>query len=183
VRYATEWFSTDPTPHQPAAKAGEPVPKPAAAAPSPNPAEPAAKATEPSTKPLEAQPAESGISPQKPGVVIPSAFETRNAGDTIEVEPVVLPSGDAINLNIVPQIVRLAGEREIKGTVRQPTFETQKFTTSACVKDGHPLLLGTLNPPWQNGIVAEQPQHRIWLDFLTCQVLSKDGSPLHTQKP
>ncbi|MFL6584015.1 MAG: Amuc_1098 family type IV pilus outer membrane protein [Chthoniobacterales bacterium] len=39
----------------------------------------------------------------------PSAFETRNTGVTLEVEPVVGPDGITIDLNLVPQVVEFEG--------------------------------------------------------------------------
>src|SRR6202035_5304974 len=39
----------------------------------------------------------------------PTAFETRNTGVTLEVEPVVGPDGATIDLNLVPQVVEFEG--------------------------------------------------------------------------
>src|SRR5436853_7569333 len=39
----------------------------------------------------------------------PTAFETRNTGVTLEVEPVVGPDGVTIDLNLVPQVVEFEG--------------------------------------------------------------------------
>lgn len=39
----------------------------------------------------------------------PTAFETRNTGVTLEVEPVVGPDGYTIDLNLVPQVVEFEG--------------------------------------------------------------------------
>src|SRR5438445_8505629 len=39
----------------------------------------------------------------------PTAFETRNTGVTLEVEPVVGPDGTTIDLNLVPQVVEFEG--------------------------------------------------------------------------
>ncbi|MEP6820762.1 MAG: Amuc_1098 family type IV pilus outer membrane protein [Chthoniobacterales bacterium] len=43
------------------------------------------------------------------GPSTPSAFETRNTGVTLEVEPVVGPDGVTIDLNLVPQVVEFEG--------------------------------------------------------------------------
>ncbi|MEO5720477.1 MAG: Amuc_1098 family type IV pilus outer membrane protein [Chthoniobacterales bacterium] len=43
------------------------------------------------------------------GPATPSAFETRNTGVTLEVEPVVGPDGVTIDLNLVPQVVEFEG--------------------------------------------------------------------------
>src|SRR5438477_4138242 len=39
----------------------------------------------------------------------PQTFETRNTGVTLEVEPVVGPDGQTIDLNLVPQVVEFEG--------------------------------------------------------------------------
>ncbi|MDQ6765749.1 MAG: type II and III secretion system protein [Verrucomicrobiota bacterium] len=43
------------------------------------------------------------------GPSTPTAFETRNTGVTLEVEPVVGPDGVTIDLNLVPQVVEFEG--------------------------------------------------------------------------
>ena len=64
--------------------------------------------------------------------VIATSIETRNTGDTIEIEPVIGPDGKTIDLNLVPQTVHYVGDRMIPGPnpIGQPVFETQKVTTS-----------------------------------------------------
>ena len=63
-----------------------------------------------------------------------TAFETRNTGTTVEVEPVIAPDGRFVEINIVPQIVRLAGMLKADGIAAkyppQPLFTTRKLTTS-----------------------------------------------------
>src|SRR5437588_2055342 len=49
----------------------------------------------------------SGTFPVTP--TTPTAFETRNTGVTLEVEPVVGPDGVTIDLNLVPQVVEFEG--------------------------------------------------------------------------
>lgn len=94
---------------------------------------------------------------------VPQEFETRNAGVTLEVEPVLAPDGKTISLNIVPQHVRLdryekatiekepaAGQPGSKVVVKQPKFEAMKVTTSIVLRNGERMLLGifrTNDPP------------------------------------
>src|SRR5438105_12996646 len=94
----------------------------------------------------------------------PTAFETRNTGVTLEVEPVVGPDGTTIDLNLVPQVVEFEGFinygspifassssflSPITGglltsapslitpnVINQPIFSTRKVTTSVSVYDG-----------------------------------------------
>jgi general secretion pathway protein D len=102
----------------------------------------------------------------------PTAFETRNTGVTLEVEPVVGPDGITIDLNLVPQVVEfegfinygspiLAPRSSFLDTVtggiitapqsvitpnviNQPVFSTRKVTTSVSVWDGQTVVLGGL---------------------------------------
>jgi Flp pilus assembly secretin CpaC len=82
---------------------------------------------------------------------VPSAFETRNTGVTLEVEPVLKEDGKTIELNIVPQHVRLKEFRKIivegaarkgKVVVEQPVFDTRKVTTSMAMQSGQRMLMG-----------------------------------------
>jgi general secretion pathway protein D len=99
----------------------------------------------------------------------PTAFETRNTGVTLEVEPVVGPDGVTIDLNLVPQVVEFEGfinygspilapaaVNPITGTlltsgsvltpnvINQPIFSARKVTTSVSVWDGQTVVLGGL---------------------------------------
>ncbi|MDQ6808725.1 MAG: type II and III secretion system protein [Verrucomicrobiota bacterium] len=103
----------------------------------------------------------------------PTAFETRNTGVTLEVEPVVGPDGVTIDLNLVPQVVEFEGfinygspilapptaistalgvipglsknDRVLTDNViNQPIFSTRKVTTSVSVWDGQTVVLGGL---------------------------------------
>ena len=115
-------------------------------------------------------PLTSGSTPVTP--TTPTAFETRNTGVTLEVEPVVGPDGVTIDLNLVPQVVEfegfinygspiLAPSSSFLSTatggiltsppsvitpnvINQPIFSTRKVTTSVSVYDGATVVLGGL---------------------------------------
>jgi general secretion pathway protein D len=97
----------------------------------------------------------------------PTAFETRNTGVTLEVEPVVGPDGATIDLNLVPQVVEFEGfvnygspifginpsiltnalNSQVlltQNVINQPIFSTRKVTTSVSVYDGSTVVLGGL---------------------------------------
>src|SRR5437762_334415 len=97
----------------------------------------------------------------------PTAFETRNTGVTLEVEPVVGPDGVTIDLNLVPQVVEFEGfvnygspifginpsiltnalNSQVlltQNVINQPIFSTRKVTTSVSVYDGSTVVLGGL---------------------------------------
>jgi general secretion pathway protein D len=97
----------------------------------------------------------------------PQTFETRNTGVTLEVEPVVGPDGQTIDLSLVPQVVEFEGfinygspifginPNAISSTmvpqvlltnnvINQPIFSTRKVTTNVSVWDGQTVVLGGL---------------------------------------
>lgn len=109
------------------------------------------------------------------GIVTPStptAFETRDVGVTLEVEPVVGPDNYTIDLNLSPEVVEfegfinygspilgpfipLIGGVPVPGAaistteltpnvVNQPIFSTRKVTTSVSIWDGQTVALGGL---------------------------------------
>lgn len=81
---------------------------------------------------------------------IPTTFETRNAGVTLEIEPVISDDGKTVSMQLAPQHVMFNGNRrttvEAPGqysvSVDQPMFHTQKVSTNVVVKSGEPYLFG-----------------------------------------
>ena len=141
-RYATEF---DPAG---SAKVVETHPtEPGVAAP---PVVPVAPHTEPPVQPKDA----STITTDTVNEASPTAFETRNIGVTFEVEPNIDPNGRTIDINMVPQHVRLRGMRKVtverpkertSVVVEQPEFVTHKVTTSISMEDGDYALIGVFN--------------------------------------
>ncbi len=104
------------------------------------------------------------------GIVTPStptAFETRDIGVTLEVEPVVGPDNYTIDLNLSPEVVEFDGFINYgspilgptytplavppistsiitENVVNQPIFSTRKVTTSVSIWDGQTVALGGL---------------------------------------
>lgn len=96
----------------------------------------------------------------------PTAFETRNLGVTLEVEPVVGPDGYTIDLNLSPEVVEFDGFVNYgspifgaqynrltfsidtpvltENVINQPVFSTRKVTTSVSIWDGQTVALGGL---------------------------------------
>ncbi len=90
----------------------------------------------------------------------PTAFEKRDIGYSLEVEPVVGENGKTVDLNLVPSSVEFEGFIDygepiaLTGTaapagaiatpnhIYQPIFRTNKITTSVSVWDGNTIVLG-----------------------------------------
>ena len=84
---------------------------------------------------------------------VPAAFETRNLGVTLEVDPVFGVDGYTIDLNLAPEIVTLTGydhfpsaEADPALKIAQPIFHELKGTTQITVSDGSYELLYTARP-------------------------------------
>jgi len=106
-------------------------------------------------------------------IALPSAYETRNVGDTFELEPVIAPDARTVDLNLVPNRVTLLGFRDAPGgpgdaPTSQPIFDSQKITTSVAVISGEPFYLGTLTPATPEA--APDQAGEIWLSFLHIDV-------------
>lgn len=81
----------------------------------------------------------------------PTDYETRNAGETLELEPILGPDGRSIEINLVPINVRLHSFEDWKAEdssapQSQPQIQTEKLTTSLVVQSGRPMLLSTATP-------------------------------------
>lgn len=96
----------------------------------------------------------------------PTAFEKRDVGVTLEVEPTIGPDGYSIDMQLAPQVVEFEGfinygspiqttnTNPITGatvtniltpnTINQPIFSTRKVSTNVTVFDGATVVLGGL---------------------------------------
>ena len=80
----------------------------------------------------------------------PTAFETRNTGTTLEVDPVLGQDGTTIDLNLSPEWVVHVEDKlqeteydDKLQTVSQPTFHTTKMTMQVSVTSGGYVFMGT----------------------------------------
>lgn len=128
--------------------------------------------------------------------LLPTAFETRNVGVTLEVEPVISWDGATIQMNLVPQIVEVVGFTRVrdgqpvelppdaskrgfdrllnvslpKDVLVTPIFSTRKITTSVSLHSGNTLLLGGLKQPQSTG--AGNP--RVLFVLVTANIVSSN---------
>lgn len=87
---------------------------------------------------------------EAPNYVLPTGFEKRNVGVTLEVEPTVLPGGERINLNLQLQRVIIMGVDSYDafrvptgatGKIEQPRFNTLKDSVSTTLRNNQWMLL------------------------------------------
>lgn len=100
---------------------------------------------------------------------VPTAFETRNVGTTVEVEPSLGEDGQFVNVRMIPEMITQAG-RESWGqglaTAQMPIFETQRIGTSINCHINQPFLLGTINRPPVSKVDPDSA-NRVWFAFVT----------------
>ncbi|MEM7699137.1 MAG: hypothetical protein AAF236_12120, partial [Verrucomicrobiota bacterium] len=107
--------------------------------------------------------------------VTPTAFEQRNLGVTLEVDPVLSADSTVIDLNLAPELVSLAGysvwateDSDPLFQARMPTFHTMKITTQATTQDGEYTFLGTTRPL---KAADENREDAIVLNFVRADVM------------
>jgi len=122
---------------------------------------------EPATLPEQAQPKtkeEAGNAKGTPQDLaigpIPSAWETRNCGSTLEIEPSIGEDNKTIDLRFVPEIVYHVGNtvwaewKDSHGSspVQMPTFYTVRINTSVSIGVGQYLMVAALSPKNKAGV-------------------------------
>ena len=108
----------------------------------------------------------------------PTAFETRNLGVTLEVDPVLGADGKTIDLNLAPELVYLVGEQswaEYEGdlgtsSTRTPSIYTAKTTTQVATTDGEYCLISAQSP--QNMETGMTDGSRKLMAFVRVDVVS-----------
>lgn len=95
----------------------------------------------------------------------PAAFETKNTGVTMEVDPVIGADGFTIDLNLSPEVVEFDGfinygspiidpstQNVITpNIINMPVFASRKITTALTIWDGQTVAVG--------GLIREDVQH------------------------
>lgn len=114
--------------------------------------------------------------PIPPG--LPTAFETRNVGSTLEVEPTIGENDQMINLRFVPEMVFHTGNtvwQETKDTsgnthkVQMPDFQVMRTNTALSCISGQYILVTFMTPKDAAGKLDFE---RKVLLFLKCDVLA-----------
>jgi hypothetical protein len=90
---------------------------------------------------------------------LPTAFEMRPVGITLEVDPVIGADGVSVDLNIAPEIVYQNDDtlfakwktKEAEAEITQPVFYSLKMSTSITLISGQAHLAGVLSPKDEKG--------------------------------
>lgn len=105
--------------------------------------------------------------PRIPGY--PTAFETRNVGLTVDLEPTIDETGVG-EMNLLLQEVRNLGTLKLAGVAAkypfQPLFEMRKTTQTVPLVSGRQVCIGTLNAPPENGVNDRKDDGRTVLVFV-----------------
>ena len=108
----------------------------------------------------------------------PTAFETRNLGTTLEVEPVVGADDKTIDLRFAPEIVKDFGVTTygtLKDTlgnenhITMPLFYSMRVSTGLTVRDGQYRFAGVHSPPNAEGEVERSKKIMV---FAKCDLLT-----------
>ncbi|EDY19228.1 hypothetical protein CfE428DRAFT_3405 [Chthoniobacter flavus Ellin428] len=101
------------------------------------------------------------------GAFTPSAFETRNVGASLEIESLMAPGYQLIDLSLVSSYLRFAGFRQwrgqesplgVSGVQQRPEFQSAKATTYLSIRRDEPTLVGVF--------VFAEPQPHVELHIL-----------------
>ncbi|MFT5905364.1 MAG: hypothetical protein ACI9E1_000961 [Cryomorphaceae bacterium] len=99
-----------------------------------------------------------GWNKTKPSVVdfppLATAFETRNLGLTVEIEPIIGEDRKTIELTFKPELIKHVGDEvfldwntpKVASKSKMPTFYTLRINTSLTISDGQFVLASALTP-------------------------------------
>ena len=91
------------------------------------------------------------IAAEAPSSSLPSQFTMRALGARMEVDPVLSPDGDIVDLNINPELTLFAGNQahgivrvggENVAALEQPNFVSSKIQTALTLRTGDTVLAG-----------------------------------------
>ena len=107
----------------------------------------------------------------------PTAFETRNVGPTLEIEPTLSEDNKIIDLRFVPEIVYHVGntvweewkDQYGKTLVQMPKFYTVRIATGVTLAAGQYLMVAAVSPKNQDG--ATDFSRKLMI-FVKAEVLS-----------
>jgi hypothetical protein len=111
--------------------------------------------------------------PSSPAPALPVAFETRNTGFNLEIEPTLSEGDIFVDLRIAPEFVTMTDRSKWgqgSSTAEMPEFETQRINTATTARVGQPVLLATPSRPPVSKVDKDSAK-RIWFAFVTADVM------------
>ena len=95
---------------------------------------------------------------------IPTSFETRNLGSTLEIQPAIDNSGHLIDLRLSPQITQHLGEKiwpkwadsQGETLVQTPLFSVNRINLGVSLAAGQHTLISTVSAPGKDGMPDHQ---------------------------
>ena len=116
-------------------------------------------------------------------LAVPTAFEMRHVGDTLEAEAVISPDGRTCDLNLFPQRVDLLGFHDVgamaeDSVVSQPRFGVQKLTTSVTLPINEPHYLGSLSPAANHAAATGEAASETRLAFVRINAIVPSAEEL-----
>lgn len=111
------------------------------------------------------------------GTATPTAFDTRNVGSTLEVEPTLSENNRTIDVRLVPELIWHTGNttwhegKDHEGNpfkVQMPNFNTLRLNTQVTCINGQYSLAAVLSPKDDKG---EVDMTRKLMVFVKCDVL------------
>ena len=112
--------------------------------------------------------------PEGKSFATPTASETRHAGVTVEVDPVIGESGGILDLNMAPEHVFHFGESvhhrflesgQWQPNITMPVFYTMKTTTQITLPLETSVLVSVMSPPDENGVIDSSRKVLLFVKF------------------
>jgi len=106
--------------------------------------------------------------------VSPTAFEHRNLGITLEIQPTIHRDGQLIELRIAPDHVELIGRiswGQQNAEAQMPEFESQRMNSRKTVIPDQPSFLGTMSRS-PNSKTDPDSAQTTWYAFVTPRIIS-----------
>ena len=100
---------------------------------------------------------------------LPTTFETKKVGNTLEVEPILSENVKFVSLGVLPEQVALVGhttQGQEFSTVEMPEFEKNSMYTFVTISINQPFLLGTNSRPPVSKVDPDSA-NRVWFAFVT----------------
>lgn len=132
---------------------------------------------DPATAVTKSKDGDSSVTVNKALLPTATAFETRNIGTSVEVDPVMGADEVTIDLNLAPEITYTVGnqsygtyrEGESKVDLVMPDFYTVKITTQISMLDGQHYFVGATSP--QNTETGESDRDRKVMIFVKADII------------